>query len=92
MVKGEQTALWAESAGVVLEAHASAPEPQKSTRKKAQTDLSALSAVELGLRRSAARNYLLTAHPDFSRFHQMLDEGRYDEFTRECEKQLLAGI
>jgi hypothetical protein len=78
--KGEQTALWG------------APEDlgsEEVRRRKAQSDLDALDAVELGRRRSAARNYLLTAHPDRLRFHQLLDEGRYDEFTRESEEQLL---
>ena len=55
-----------------------------------QAAIDALDPVELGRRRSAARNYLLTAHPDRLRFHQMLDDGRYDEFTRESEEQLLA--
>ena len=71
-----------------------AKEAKRSSRAKEKpaplAEIDALDIAELGRRRSAARNYLLTAHPDRLRFHQMLDDGRYDEFTRESEEQLLA--
>ena len=65
-------------------------EKARTAQAAPQTVTDELDPVELGRRRSAARNYLLTAHPDRLRFHQMLDDGRYDEFTRESEEQLLA--
>lgn len=80
VVKDGQAALWAE---------AEVFESEEIRRRKALAGLDELDGVELGRRRSAARNYLLTAHPDRLQFHQLLDEGRFDDFTRECEEQLL---
>ena len=72
------------------EARTTPEEAQAAPQAAPQPAIDAMDIVELGRRRSAARNYLLTAHPDRLRFHQMLDDGRYDEFTRESEEQLLA--
>ena len=52
----------------------------------------ALDKAERSQRRTAARTFLLSDHPESRRFHQMMDEGLFEDLAAEGETQLIVQI
>lgn len=62
------------------------------SQRKIQTFLDSLGMLERGRRRTAARGFLLTQHPEADRFNRMLDEENFEELSTETENYLFISI